>query len=78
MGRGGVKTQKYSVSGVALPFPRCCQADMARSEGLIFSNATFSLRFHTASVDLGRSYLSIPCFVFRVLELPQVDVGSSR
>ena len=41
-------------SGVALPFPKCRQADMARSEGSIISNHVFGMRFHTPSADYGQ------------------------
>lgn len=50
-----VAVQGESVqTGVALPFPSCCQANTARSEGAIFQTTAFSKRFHTASVDYVR------------------------
>jgi hypothetical protein len=49
------KRESTRFSGVALPFPSCCQANTARTEGWSFWNLAFSMRFHTASATIGHS-----------------------
>ena len=54
LGRDG-KLESTRFSGVALPFPRHCEANTARSGGSIFSSVAFRVRFHTPSASKRRS-----------------------
>jgi hypothetical protein len=44
------------IPGQRISFPRCWQADMARSGGSIYLNAAFSMRFHTADPELSLTF----------------------
>jgi len=48
-------------SGVALPFPRHCEANTAGSGGSIFSSVAFRVRFHTPSTASGRRLPNALC-----------------
>ncbi|ABO58781.1 hypothetical protein Bcep1808_5851 [Burkholderia vietnamiensis G4] len=50
-----LKRERTRFSSVALPFPSCCQANTARSEGSICEETMFSVRFHTALAIFGPS-----------------------
>lgn len=54
MAEAVLKRERTRFSSVALPFPSCCQANTARSEGSICEETMFSMRFHTALAERGR------------------------
>jgi hypothetical protein len=45
------KFESTRVSGVALPFPKCREADTARSDGSTFTLDAEVVRFDTASAE---------------------------
>jgi hypothetical protein len=47
-------------SSVALPFPKCREADTARSDGSIFASDVEVARFDTPSAESGRECICAP------------------